>query len=87
LVDAAVWYIERHPGGYERFARDLHTACERIARHPNIGRERSDLRSGLRSWLVHPYLLFYSVDDALRRVFIERVMHARMDIAESDFER
>lgn len=60
-------------------ARDL------LARHPNIGRERSELRGGLRSWSVYPFTIFYKVAARPRVLTIERVIHGRMEIDEDDF--
>jgi toxin ParE1/3/4 len=57
-----------------------------LSLQPEIGRERKDLRSGLRSWPVHPYIVFYEVDRRSRTVTIERVIHGHMDIDEDDFE-
>jgi toxin ParE1/3/4 len=82
----AAWYAERHPTGETRFFRDFDKARDMLARHPRIGRERDELRDGLRSWPVHPYLVFYVVDDDARTVVIERVIHGHMDIDGDDFE-
>jgi toxin ParE1/3/4 len=56
-----------------------------LARFPHAGRERADLRAGLRSWPVYPYIVFYDVDDDRHRVIIERVLHGRMELDEDDF--
>jgi toxin ParE1/3/4 len=45
---------------------------------PRLGRERNDLRRGLRSYPVGNYLIFYRVSCA--GVVIQRVLHARRDI-------
>jgi plasmid stabilization system protein ParE len=36
--------------------------------------------------VVHPYLVFYVVDDHRKAVVIERVLHGAMDISAKDFE-
>lgn len=85
-MQIAAWYAERHPAGEDRFFREFQKARYMLARQPRIGRERRELRNGLWSWLVHPYLVFYVVDDAARAVVIERVIHGHMDIDSDDFE-
>jgi len=85
-VEIAAWYAERHPAGENRFFREFLKAQELLARHPRIGRERAELRPGLRSWPVYPYVVFYMVDDDARSVMIERVIHGHMDIDDEDFE-
>ena len=82
----AAWYAERHPAGEERFFRDFQKARDMLAQHPRIGRERAELRKDLRSWPVHPYLVFYVVDDRARAVVVERVIHGHMDVDSDDFE-
>ena len=57
-----------------------------LSKQPRIGRERPEFRPGLRSWPVHPYIVFYEVTDVTRTVTIERVIHGHMDIGEDDFE-
>jgi toxin ParE1/3/4 len=86
LVDIAAWYIERHPSGEERFVREFEQARDMLARHPHVGRQRTELRAGLRSWPVYPYTIFYIVDDTRRTVTVVRVIHGHMDIDSDDFE-
>ena len=57
-----------------------------MGQHPLIGEQRPDLRAGLRSWQVHPHIIFYAVDDDTRTVTILRVLHGRMDINGDDVE-
>jgi toxin ParE1/3/4 len=84
-VHIAAWYAERHPAGETRFFRDFQKARDMLAQNPRIGRERVELRDGLRSWPVHPYIVFYAVDDAARAVVIERVIHGHVDFDSDDF--
>ncbi|MGH1558570.1 type II toxin-antitoxin system RelE/ParE family toxin [Caulobacter segnis] len=57
----------------------IENAFERLGFFPNLGRNRSDLRSGLRSWSVKPWLGLYRVRD--EDVFILRVLDERRNIA------
>lgn len=56
-----------------------------LALQPRIGRERAELRQGLRSWPVHSYLVYHVVDERARAVVIERVIHGHMDVENDDF--
>ena len=49
-----------------------------LGRNPLRGRSRDELRRGLRSVLVQPYLVFYSVVD--QTVEIVRVLHGWRDL-------
>jgi plasmid stabilization system protein ParE len=57
-----------------------------LSTFPFGGREREEIRSGLRSYVVHPYVVFYRVNDRSRVVAIVRVIHAHRDIDTGDFE-
>lgn len=82
----ADWYDERHPAGADRFFSDFQAAVQVLHAFPNAGRARPDLRDGLRSYVVHPYLVFYVVDDDRKAVVIERVLHGATDISSENFE-
>jgi len=49
-----------------------------LATYPRIGRERSDLRPGLRSFPVDAYVIFYRIEG--EDVFILHVLDGRRDI-------
>jgi plasmid stabilization system protein ParE len=57
-----------------------------LATFPFAGRERGEIRDGLRSYAVHPYVAFYTVDEAHRTLMIVRVIHGSMDFGPDDFE-
>ncbi len=40
----------------------------------------------MRSYVVHPHLVFYVVDDDRKAVAIERVLHGAMDFDSDTFE-
>jgi plasmid stabilization system protein ParE len=85
-VHVADWYAERHPHGYDRFLRDFRDVLDILATFPRAGRERDELRPNLRSYLAHPYIVFYRVDDTARTVTIVRVIHGRMDLDPDETE-
>ena len=49
-----------------------------LARHPFAGTLRHDLRTGLRTFPVHSYLIFYRID--ADDVLILRVLHGHRDL-------
>ena len=49
-----------------------------LARHPRLGRRRDELRAGLRSFPVSPYLIIYRIVNG--DILILRVLHGRRDI-------
>jgi plasmid stabilization system protein ParE len=86
LVHIVEWYEARHPGGSERFAREFARARDVLATFPLAGRERGELSESLRSFVVHPWVLFYGFDELDRVVTVQRVVHGRMDFDADDFE-
>jgi plasmid stabilization system protein ParE len=80
------WYEERHPNGSERFAREFARARDVFATFPLVGRERAELRGDLRSFVVHPWIVFYVFNEPHRVVTVQRVLHGRMDFNADDFE-
>lgn len=49
-----------------------------LAANPRMGRERPEISPGLRSFVVHPYILFYRpLADGVR---ISRVVHGHREI-------
>ncbi len=61
-----------------RFVKSLREKCALLARNPHIGRERPDLRPGLRSFPVQSYIILYRVLD--QSVEIVNVVHGSRNI-------
>ncbi len=60
------------------YLNKIDSALSKLGNNPGIGRERPEVRHGLRSLLVENYTIFYRVlADRLR---IVRVLHSRRDI-------
>ncbi len=78
-----IWYhIATESGGPERADRFVDALTERfhlLATHPRIGRQRDDLRTGLRSFPVGGYVILYRVM-AADDVLISAVVHSRQDL-------
>lgn len=75
-----IWsYIEAdNPAAARRVLERIANACDRLVDFPCIGRNRDDLRSGLRSWVTDNYLVFYTITGEV--VEIVRVLHGARDI-------
>lgn len=72
----------------DRTVRSIESKCRLLKEQPFIGPARDDLIAGMRSILVHPYVVFYRV--SLTSVEIVRVLHQRRDtesIFADDVER
>ena len=63
----------------ETFHRITDTLQRVVARHPNAGRLRPELGSGIRSFPIVPYVAFYRVERT--RVIVVRIVHGKRDIS------
>ena len=85
---AAIWAWIAENGGQSTadgvLAR-LRDACISLAENPFIGRERPDLRSGIRSFAVPPHLIFYEPVPSGIRVL--RVIHGARHLPRALQER
>lgn len=63
----------------DKLLRDIDQAGERLADEALMWRARDDVMPGLRSVLVHPYVIFYRLTDT--SVEIARVIHGRRNFA------
>ena len=67
-----------NPLAAARLVEQFQKAFRRLARNPQSGRARSDLRAGPRQVLVRPYLVLYpETDDG---VLIVRCVHGRRNL-------
>ena len=82
----AAWYVDRHQAGHDRFFKDFAAATALLSTFPLAGRQRDEIRVGLRSSIVHPYLVFYTVDEGARVVIVVRVIHGSRDFGPDDFD-
>ena len=70
--------LEASPNVADKRLRDIHRTVANLADWPRLGRERTDVRSGLRSLADPPHVIFYRVEAA--RVEILRILHGHRDI-------
>ncbi|MDP9105274.1 MAG: type II toxin-antitoxin system RelE/ParE family toxin [Candidatus Eremiobacteraeota bacterium] len=85
LVDIAQWYADRNPAGVDHFVEALERFRANLTKNPRMGRARPELLERLRSWPIHPWIVYYSISEHERRVDIEAVYHGAMDIDSDDF--
>jgi toxin ParE1/3/4 len=80
LIDIWHYFADAaSPDVADKLLRNIERASARLSDHPMSGRPRADISSGLRSVLVHPYVVVYRVTDTT--VEIARVLHERRDVA------
>lgn len=65
----------------EKIIHDITSACRLLEDHPFAGRSRDDVRTGLRSIVTSPYVIFYRIDKG-ETAEIVRVLDGRQDIEE-----
>lgn len=75
-----IWeYIAaENPQAATRIAQALMQKCRLLAENPLLGRQRDELASGLRSFPVRSYVIFYRI--AATHLEIIRILHAARDI-------
>ena len=80
-MDEIVEYISRdNPDAADQWLSLVHEKCSLLSKHPRIGRNRSDLRNGLRSFAIGNYVIFYT--PARRSIEVVRVLHGARDLPE-----
>ena len=82
----AIWnYIaDDNEAAADRLLDRIAGVALKLAAHPEAGRARPELASGLRSFVLGNYVLFYLHDS--RRLTLVRVLSRYLDIGEDDFE-
>jgi addiction module RelE/StbE family toxin len=84
LRDIAIYIAEQSKNKdiAKAFVKELTDQCARLEEHPLIGALPNDrvlLSSGYR-FLVHKeYLIFYSIDEPNKKVYIQAVFNAKKD--------
>jgi toxin ParE1/3/4 len=77
LIDILAYVGERNPAAAGRLATAIDEKCHILAQFPLMGRERSELAPGLRSFPVNNYIIFYQpIDDGIQVI---RVLHGARD--------
>lgn len=83
IRDIWLYLAERNPAAADRVLDAIERIFHVIAAHPLIGRERSELSPGIRSFVVMSWVVFYRAQrDAIE---ILRVVHGARDLDAIDF--
>jgi toxin ParE1/3/4 len=80
LLEIAEFIAKDRPDEANRLIDKTEQKCRALAAMPEMGRQREELASGLRSAVVGRYLLFYRSDIAHAGIEIIRVIHGSRDI-------
>jgi toxin ParE1/3/4 len=77
-----IWHYFARVGSPEvadELLAEIDQAAQRAGDRPLSGRSRNELVHGLRSTLVHPFTIFYRVQDA--GIEVVRILHERRNFA------
>lgn len=78
IEDLWVYIATDNPQAADRILDDIEAKCRLIATQPNMGRLRSELAPGLRSFPVGRYIILYqSLPDGIDVV---RILHSARDL-------
>lgn len=79
LLEAWLYAAEDSVSAADRMLDQIESEAIRLLDQPLMGRERSELSPGMRSWPTStPYILFYVPND--HGVIVARVLHHARDI-------
>jgi toxin ParE1/3/4 len=81
-----IWdYIaEDNEAAADRTLREIDARCALLAEHPKMGRDRSEIVPGVRSFPVGSYLIFYH--QIAQAIEIIRVLHGARNLDVIEFE-
>ncbi len=74
----ALYLSELNPVAAHHFLDRLEVACEMLAAHPLMGKQRYDLAEDLRSFAIGNYLIFYT--PASHGIDVVRVIYGGRDL-------
>jgi toxin ParE1/3/4 len=78
LIEIWEYIAADNPHAADRLLQTLVNTYLRLLQIPGIGRDRSELRSGIHSIPVGSYLIFYRFDERL--VSVVRVLHGARNL-------
>ena len=78
LIEIWSFIADHNPDAATSLLLKLDRAMTKLARSPGIGRSRSELQRGIRSFACRPYVIFYTVTD--QGIDVIRVLHGARDI-------
>ena len=74
--------VDTGPNAAEAFVKRLEKTTQNLAAFPKLGRVRAEVPGGLRSFAVHPWVLFYEPLEGRRGIRLLRVVDGRRNLAE-----
>jgi toxin ParE1/3/4 len=83
ILEIWLYIAERNPAAADRVLDAIENICGLIAVQPLIGRERSEIAPGIRSFAVMSWVIFYRPDDEF--IDIVRIVHGARDLGELEF--
>jgi toxin ParE1/3/4 len=84
LIDFEAYFADRNPSYFVKLFERMTRQVERLARFPRIGRPREEILTGLRSFPLDGYVIFFrAVEDGIE---IIRVLYGARDVRPSMFE-
>ena len=84
LLEAWLFIAEENPPAADRVLDSIEQEATTLSLQPLMGRERTELAAGVRSWPTStPYILFYIADE--EGITVLRVLHHARDIQRIDF--
>ena len=78
LDDIWLYIAQDNPNNADKLLDEIEEISRKLARFADMGRNRDDLHSGLKSFPVSKYLIFYIPING--GIEIVRVLHGMMDI-------
>lgn len=85
LLEAWLHFAEENPVAADGLLDAIDREAARLARQPLLGRQRSEIAGGLRSWASpHPFVIFYLVEGVDVRII--RILHHARDVQREHFQ-
>jgi toxin ParE1/3/4 len=78
IEEISGYLFDLNPVAADRFLDALNDACELLAEHPLIGRQRPTLGDALRSFPIGNYIIFYLPTQ--NEIYIVRVLYGGRDL-------
>ena len=78
LLDIWLYIAENNSRAADRLLDHIHATVQMLARYPQMGKRRDALRSGLRSFTVGDYVVFYLQRD--QGIVLVRVLSGYRDL-------
>jgi len=78
LIQIWLFVAQDNPSAADKLLMGMNDQILRLAHTPRIGRNRNEVRRGLRSFSVAKYVIFYTIEED--SILIVRVFHSARDV-------